>query len=828
MAAPALTIGLRLLARALRAGEMRVLLAALVVAVAATTAVGLFTDRMNGALERGAAELLAADLAVSSARPIDSRIEALTRGLGLASARTLDFRSMVAHADRIQLAEVKAVSAGYPLRGALTTAAAAFGTAEITRRIPAPGDAWPDSRLAALLGLQVGDAVELGRAVLRIDRILIGEPDRGADLLSIAPRLLVNLDAIPHSQLVVPGSRVRHRLLLAGSERQVNAARGALVATLDAEQRLEGIRDARPRIRTALERGSRFLGLATLVAVLLAAVAIALAAGRHVERQLDGVAILGCLGASRATLWRIQLVQLAALGAAGIGAGTVVGWLAQLGLARALADFAFATLPPAHWGAYLHGPLTAMLVLAGFALSPLARLRAVPPLRVIRRELGTPRGGSLVGYAAAVGAVAVLVLWQAGDPVLAAWVLGGTSATAAALVLAALGMLRALRPLRGRVGVAWRFGLANLHRRSAASVAQLVAFGLGILLLLLLTQVRGELLGRWRASLPANAPDHFLVNISPSDVGPLSAFLETRGMRAATLYPLIRARIETIDGDPVQPTTYGTARARDLARHTLNLSWSAALPPGNRVIAGHWDPTAAGTVSVERGYAEALGIELGTRLGVRVGARSLEVTVGSLREVRWDSFRPNFFVLATPGTLEDFAATYMTSVDVPGDGVDTLRELVARFPGVTVLDIDALLGKVREIIDHAARGIKYVLGFALLAGVVVLLAAVQTTVDARRRETAIVRTLGGDRRRLLYALVAEFATLGALAGLLGAGGASAIAAVLAARVFDLTYAPGIGVWSSGVAAGAIAVALTGVLATRGVLDQPPADTLRGL
>jgi len=821
-------LALRLTLRELRAGELRVLLAALTVASAAIAAVSLFTARMDRALERGASELLGADLVVSSQRPIDPAVEAAARAAGLATAATLTFRSVVLAGERMQLVEVKAVGPGYPLRGRLALAETPFGPARPVTAIPPPGTAWPDSRLAAAFDLAPGASLRLGRAELRVAALLAAEPDRGAELLSIGPRLMIRLADVPATGLVQPGSRVRYRLLLAGPPGKVAALRERLAGR--EELRLEGVGDARPGIRTALERGRRFLGLAAMVSVLLAAIAVALAAHRHAERHLDAAAVLRCLGASQRRVLALYLAGLGLLWLLAALAGSALGWLAQALLARLLAGFAFAALPAPPLAALAAGPLAALAVLVGFALAPIARLRSVPPGRVLRRELGPAPARAWSGPLAAVAVIAALVRWQSGDALLAGWVLAGTAAATALLVGCAFALVRALAPLRRRVGVAWRFGLANVARRQATSVVQITAFGLGLMLLLLLTVVRTELLAQWRASIPADAPNYFLINVLPGEVEALDRFLAERGLRSAGLYPLVRARLEAIDGRPVEPEGYRAERARNLARHEFNLSWSESLPADNRLLAGRWwGPADRGQarVSVERGFAEALGFGRGARLAFRVGAERLEVEVASIREVRWDSMRPNFFVLAAPGLLDALPATYITSLHVPDARVGVLRELVARFPSVTVLDLVALLGKVREIIDQAARAIEYVLAFTLLAGLTVLLAALQATLDERRRETAVIRTLGGDRRRLLQGLAAEFATLGAAAGAIAAGAASLAAALLARQVFDLAYSPGALVWVAGIGAGTLGVGAAGLLAARQVLDAPPRAVLEG-
>jgi len=729
----------------------------------------------------------------------------------------------------LQLVEAKAVAAGYPLRGRLQVAGAAYAQGAATGAIPRPGTVWPDSRLAALLGLARGDTVEVGAQAFTITRILTAEPDRGADLFSIAPRLLMNLADLPATRLVQPGSRVKHRLLIAAAPVRLAALRVDLGARLTPAQRLYGVSDARPRLRTALRRAARFLGLAGLVSVLLAGLALAIAARAHAARQFDAVAVLRCLGASQGTVLRLYALELAVLGLLASLVGGALGVGVQALLGAMIAGVVSAGLPGPAWINLIQGPVVAIAVLVGFAVPPLARLRTVPPARVLRRELGPPPAQAWRAYALA-GAVTIgLIVWQAGDLTLATWVLGAASIVAAGLFGAAFALIKMLGFVAGHAAIAWRYGLANISRHAATSVAHCVAIGLGLMLLLLLTVVRRDLVAQWQARIPASAPNYFLVNVQADEADALDALLTRRGVSSAGLYPMVRARLTAINGHPVHPDDYRQVRAQGLARHTFNLSWSTSLAPDNRLLAGRWwRPSDHGKplLSVERGLSEALGFGLGDTLRFAIAGRVLEARIASVRSVQWDSLRPNFFFLAAPGLLADYPATYMTAVHLADNRRALLGDLLKRFPSVTVLDVNALLGKLRQIMDHAARGVQYVLTLTLAAGLLVLLAAVQVTLHERRYETAVLRTLGAGRGRLLAGLVIEFATLGALAGLLAAPGASITAGLLAGRVLGIDYQPTPWLWFIAILGGAVCVAAAGVVGTRRVLDQPPIATLR--
>lgn len=821
----------RLLKREWRAGELRVLLAALVITVASITAVSLFTDRMERAMEMGANELLAADMLVLSSMPIDAELEQEAIRRGLATARMLSFRSVAVVGDRFQLAAVKAVNEGYPLRGALRVANAPFAEDRPATGVPAPGSVWVDARLVSLLGIDVGDELELGASHLRVSRILSYEPDRGGDLFSIAPRLLMNLADVPATALVQPGSRVRHRLLFAGSAETLEPFRGWLSGQLKTQERIQGVRDARPELRTALGRANQFLGLAALVSVLLAGIAIAVAARRHADRHLDAAALLRCMGASQATVMRVYTLEVLGLGVVGSAIGCVLGFGAQALIVQVLGSMILAELPAASWLPLLTGSATGLAVLAAFALPPILRLRKVSPARVLRRDLGPLPAATVGTYAVAVLLCVALIAWHAKDVRLAIYVIGAGTATVAALCLLAYGLIRFLNGLRQRVGTAWRFGLANITRRAGGSVMQMVAFGLGIMMLLLISLVRGDLLSEWRDQLPPDAPNYFLVNVQPGEMSAVKAMLAQRGLSSAAFYPMVRGRLVAINDKPVRPDDYTHARAKHLAAHDFNLSWSAEPGSDNRIVAGRWwSPAEHGEplLSVELGIGQALEFGVGDALTFQIGADSVTATVQSVRTVDWDSFRVNFFVVAPPGLLDGQPATYITSFHLPDNEHGLLIELLRRFPSITVIDVDALLSKVREIMNRADQGMRYVFLFTLLAGFTVLLAAIQSTLDERRHESAILRTLGASRGDVRRGLLAEFLTLGALAGGLAAFAATLLSAWLAASVFHFPYHGNPWVWLTGIVGGGLGIGLAGLIGTRMVLRHPPMESLRRL
>lgn len=820
---------LRLLRRDWRSGELSVLAAALVLTVAAITAVGFFTDRVEATLQRQGSELIAADLVLESARPLAETFVIRAQAQGLRTAQTLEFRSVV-QGERPQLVLMKAVDAAYPLRGQLRIRSALDAPDQAVAAGPPVGEVWVESRLLRLLNVSIGEHLNIGATRLRIGAILSAEPDQSRAFFNIAPRVLMNRADLDATGLIGPVSRVTQRLLIAGAVSEIDTYRAWASTQLNAALTLTVARDARPEFSAALERASRFLHLATLVTLLVAGAAIALASQRLVERQTDTVAVMRCLGAPRHLVLRVLIGRLVLFGLAASLLGCLVGWLGQAGLFAALDDWIGVELPSASPAPLLVGLATGLIALLGFAVPPLLQLAQVTPLRALRRDLGTPRLSAALTLSAAGAALALLILWQAHDLELGLKLLGGVLATLLALIGSVLLLVRLAGRLTGRVRGVWRLGLAALTRRSATAVLQISGFGIGILALLLLAVVRVDLLEAWRETVPEGAPNYFLTTIQPADVAPLQAFLSEAGIAAPPLYPMITARLTQIGDRAVEPSAYPNPRAARLASREFNLSYGAEPQADNRIVAGAWwseGAEAAPQFSVERGIAETLGMQLGETLTFSVAGRTVTGPITSLREVRWDSFNVNFFVVASPALLQQEAASYVTSLYLPAAREGVIAELNRRFPSVTTLDVEALIDQVRAVIERGVMAVEYVFLFTLAAGLLVMYAGLQASLEQRRREHGILRTLGAGRRTLLTSLAVEFTAVGVLAGLLASVFAEATGWLLATQLFELDFQLNPALWLVGVLGSGVVIGLAGTVATYPLLIHPPLRELRG-
>lgn len=832
----------RQLRRDFKAGDIRILFAALVLAVVAVTAVGFVTDRAERALAIEANRLLGGDAVVRGDAPIEGAIREASTAVGLESVDTVELDSMIrvgaGDTATLQLGDVRALGDGFPLRGSFRIGGA-DGIERDAEAVPEPGTAWMSRAGADTLGASVGDTVFLGDRSFRLTALVLQEPDASIDYFNVAPKVFLHLSDLEATGLIQPGSRIRYRLVIAGDANAVDGFATAARANLGRGQRVETIGDARPEVRSSLDRAGRFLGLAALVSVILAAVAVAMAARQHSARHLTSVAVMRCMGAQQRTLVGIHVGELLLLGLIACTLGVVIAFGLQWGIGRWLESLLALSIPAAGWMPALQGYGVGLVVLMAFGAPPVLALRRVPALRVLRRDLGGFEPSAwLVGLAGFAG-LAALVWWKAGSATLGGAMLAGIAATFAVLALLAWGLILLVRALRTRLRGSLRYGLANVSRRAGTSVAQVTALGLGLMALLLLTFVRTDLLDRWQLAIGQDAPNRFIVNVQPEQLDPVRAFIAEQGVDAPVLFPMVRARLVERNGAPVRGADYAgrsgdegqDLQAQRRAEREFNLSMQTDLRDDNQVTAGtFWGDRAPARpeISVEENFAKDLGWQLGDRIAFDIAGQRFEAPITSFRSIEWESFRPNFFVVASPGALDAFPASHITAVRVPPEATRFTADLVQRFPNLSVVDIDAVLTQVRSTADQVSTVVQVVFWFSLAAGVLVLLAAVSASQDERLLEGGVMRVLGGRRAQLRLAQASEFAAIGLLAGLVAAIAASVLAGVVAVQVFDLPWRPN---WALAAAGGGIGVLMTllaGLWATRRVLDAPPSVTLRAL
>lgn len=772
--------------RDLRERDVRVVILALVVAVATVATIGLFASLLQRTLVTSASAFLAADrqLEAENGRPIPEAWWREAEARQLETARMVEFSTMVFGNDRFQLVSVKAVDDGYPLRGEVEIQPLPDDARTLVSHGPARGEVWLNPRLLRLLALDIGDTVEVGNLTLTVTGLLIREPDGGFSMAALAPRIMMHADDVAATGVVREGSRVQFVGLFAGEDAALEGFYRWLEPRLEPAHEWKSIKDGQALSRS-LERAERFLNLGGSLAVLLAAVAVAVASREYALGQRDTVALLKTLGLTGARITTLYLRKLLIWGAVGCLAGIAIAlplvallaWLLASVLERPV-DF----VVDAH--ALVPALLTALVALFAFAYPPIRRLRSVAAMRVLRSDPGEASWHASGDILIAGLAVFGLVWFYAGEPMMVAGLLGGVLVLLAVLALVAWGMVWALRKVAGGAS-AWRLALVALYRHRQSTLSQISVFAMTIMLATTLVLVRSSLLDDWQGQLPEQAPNHFLINIAPDDVAQVAAFWQQRGYPLESLYPMVRGRLTQLNGQPVKEAVSKDTRINALNRE-LNLTWMAEMPEDNRLVAGRWfDPGAARGVSVEADLAEKLGLKLGDRLGFTIGADTLTEVVTSIRTVQWDSMKPNFYMAFPPGSdLSTMPATWITSFYLPAADKEQLNEFATRFPTVSVLEVDHIIARIRAIVGQVTQAIEAILALILAAALVVMAAVVSATLRDRQREGALLRTLGGEQRLLVRSTMLEFAVLGLIAGVLGVVAAEFAVWGLQQKLFD--------------------------------------------
>lgn len=847
--------------RDFRAGELRLLAVAVMLAVAALTAVGFFADRLSNGLQRDARQLLGGDAVVGSDKPAPPELAAKAAELGLRTSTSASFPSMARASDeqggQSRLVSVKAVSASYPLRGRLQLADAPGGPTQTVAAAPAPGRTWVDAGLLDALGLKVGDALLLGDARLRIDKVIVVEPDRGAGFSTFSPRVMIAEADLPATGLIQPASRVGYRLAVAAREGAPIAQGDAAVRefTAWAEQRIQaaplrGVRvesldSGRPDMQRTLGRAEKFLNLVALLAALLSAVAVGIAARDFASRHLDDCAMLRVLGQSQRRIAGAYTLEFGLVGLLASLAGVLLGLLVHNVFVWLLAGLVDAQLPPPSPWPALFGLGVGMTLLMGFGLPPVLQLARVPPLRVIRRDVGGIKASSLGVLLAGTGGFVALLMAVSSDLTLGLISVGGflgaialfalLSWVAVTLLKRSVPDARAPRwwPFGGAIAPRWLvLATRQIAARPAFAVLQVSALSVGLLALVLLVLLRTDLIGSWRQATPPDAPNRFVINLQPEQAQPFRERLAEAGVANYDWYPMIRGRLVAINGTAVKSDDFAGERAARLVEREFNLTHTAELPPKNPVVAGRWTPDEPDALSVEEGLARELGLKLGDRLAFDMAGVVVEGRITSLRKVDWGSMRVNFFVIFPQAQMgEGVPVSYISAFRAPPPpavaGQPSFDNRLARdFPNITTIDVSASVAQVQRVLDQVIRAVEFLFGFTLLAGLVVLFAAITATREARSREFAVMRAMGASGRLLAQVQRAELLGVGALAGFLASVAAMVVGWLLARYAFEFSWNPSPWVPLAGAAAGAVLALGAGWWGLREVLRRPVLDTLR--
>ena len=830
-----IALGLRSLWRDLRSGELRLLIVAVTLAVAALTAVGFFADRLKGGLQRDARQLLGGDAVVSSDKPTPEAFVARARALGLQTSTTAGFPTMGRATDAkggaSKLVALKVVQAGYPLRGNLSVASVPDAPGKATRDVPAKGEVWVDAPLLDALGLAMGDELLLGDSSFKVGRIVVNEPDRGGGFMNFAPRVMLNQADLAATHLVQPASRVTYRFAIAGEEPAVKQF--AQWATQQVEKpevrgvRVESLESGRPEMRQTMDRAEKFLNLVALLAAMLSAVAVALAARGFAANHLDDCAMFRVLGLSQRTIALSYTLEFALIGIAASALGVAIGFGVHYAFVVLLAGLVDATLPAASFWPVAFGLGMGLTLLFAFGLPPVLQLAQVPPLRVIRRDVGNLKPASLAVLGIGVAGFAALLLAASSDVMLGLIAVGGFAG--AVLVFAALSWL-AVKLLRRSVNEStaprWLvLATRQISARPAYAVVQVSALAVGLLALVLLVLLRTDLISSWRKATPPDAPTRFVINVMPEQGDAFQQSLRDAGVKSYDWFPMIRGRLVAVNGKSVTPDDYADDRAKRMIDREFNLSNSATRPQHNQVIAGRWTDEEAGAISIEESIATTLNLKLGDTVRFDIGGMPVDSKITSLRKVDWGSMRANFYAMYPVARLTDVPVTYMTAFRAPATkGFD--NALVRSFPNITSVDVSATLTQIQHVLDQVIRAVEFLFGFTLLAGLVVLFAAITATREERAREFAIMRAVGAQGKLLRQVQRAELAGVGLLAGLLASIVATVVGWALAKFVFGFEWTASPLVPLLGALTGAALAMAAGWWGLRDVLRRPVVETLR--
>ena len=830
--------------RDLRAGELRLLIVAVTLAVASLTAVGFFADRLKGGLERDARQLLGGDVIINSDQPAPAEFLQKALALGLRTSQQLSFPTMARARDEdggaSKLVAFKSVSAGYPLRGNLSVAEGPGLNAALTREIPAPGTVWVEAALLDALGLEMGQPLLLGDASLRVSKIIVSEPDRGGGFISFSPRVMLNQADVAATGLIQPSSRSTYRLAVAGEDRAVKAYIAWTTQVLDKNDvrglRIESLDSGRPEMRQTLDRAEKFLNLVSLLAALLSAVAVAIVSRGFAAKHLDDCAMLRVLGQPQRTIALAYSFEFVLVGLFASALGVALGFAVHNVFVLLLAGLVEAALPAATLWPVAFGMGMGLTLLLAFGLPPVLQLAQVPPLRVIRRDVGKLKPASMAVLLVGVLGFAILLLAASSDIKLGLIAVGGF---AGAVLLFALASYGALRLLRASVNEAtaprWLvLATRQLAARPAFAVVQVSALAVGLLALVLLVLLRTDLISSWRQATPPDAPNRFVINVQPEQSEAFQQALRQAGVSRFDWFPMIRGRLVAVNGQPVKPEDYADARAQRLVDREFNLSNAAALPAHNKVLAGRWTPEEKNALSIEQGLADTLGLKLGDTLRFDIGGVLSEARITSMRKVDWTSMRVNFFVIYPVSELADVPLSYISAFRAPlpapaaaGQRKPSFdNDLVRAFPNITNIDTSSTLIQVQRVLDQVIRAIEFLFGFTLAAGLVVLFAAVTATREERAREFAIMRAVGARSSLLRQVQRAELAGVGLLAGFLASAVAIAVGWALARYVFNFAWTASWLVLVLGSLAGAVLALAAGWWGLRSVLNTPVVQTLR--
>ena len=812
-----------------RSGEVLVMIAAISMAVASLSAVGFLTDRISLSIEKQASELLAADLRISSTEPIPEEWIDLAKERKLDLASSQSFPSVVYSQDGNALARIKAVSSMYPLRGTVRISDNDISDEYEVKKIPSPSEVWVDQAILYRLNAEIGDEISIGNSDFKITAILRYRPDQSIGFVSLSPTVLMNISSIPGTGLITQGSRVNYSMLVAGENDEVQTFSKLMSVKVNDSARISNPSDSSERTNQTINRSKQFLSLTVIISVLLSGIAISMSARRFAKKRMDMIALMKSFGAKRRFILQTIIIQLTMIGLTGVILGSIMGFIVENLVANLIADLFMSELPNPTFQTLFIGLLAAFILLPGFAFSSLLQLSNTSAIKVLRKNAIPAPPSELFIAGGALLSLSILLYYFVRDIELLAVIILGMLIISLLLFFIGQILAQILGSLRGGFGASWRYGLANVSRRGRDSAIQIVAFGLSLTALLLLSLIRTDLLTDWQKALGENTPNYFLINIQSYQAEGIREILKKSDGVNPEFVPLVRARMTEINGQSVQDRSYPDERGNWLANREANLSWAKTVNSKNKVTDGSWwssDYKGPPLVSIERSAAEDMGVAVGDNLTFLIAGENITAEISSIREVDWNSFSPNFFLVFSPNSLDAFPSSFISSMYLDKSENQILKELQINYPTVSVVDLDPILQQVRQVITKVSIAVQAVFIFTLIAGITVLFSAVHSTIDERKFESALLRAVGMKTRNVIISLLSEFSAIGLSAGILAASGASILAWQIASRFFEISYIFNLSLWLAGIVCGVVLVSLFGYIASRDAIKSPPVNVLR--
>ena len=812
-----------------RSGEVLVMIAAISMAVASLSAVGFLTDRISLSIEKQASELLAADLRISSPEPIPEEWIDLAKERKLDLASSQSFPSVVYSQEGNALARIKAVSSMYPLRGTVRISDNDISDEYEVKKIPSPSEVWVDQAILYRLNAEIGDEISIGNSDFKITAILRYRPDQSIGFASLSPTVLMNISSIPGTGLITEGSRVNYSMLIAGENNEVQTFSELMSVKVNDSARISNPSDSSERTNQTINRSKQFLSLTVIISVLLSGIAISMSARRFAKKRMDMIALMKSFGAKRRFILQTIIIQLTMIGLTGVILGSIMGFIVENLVANLIADLFMSELPNPTFQTLFIGLLAAFILLPGFAFSSLLQLSNTSAIKVLRKNAIPAPPSELFIAGGALLSLSILLYYFVRDIELLAVIILGMLIISLLLFFIGQILAQILGSLRGGFGASWRYGLANVSRRGRDSAIQIVAFGLSLTALLLLSLIRTDLLTDWQKALGENTPNYFLINIQSYQTEGIREILKSSDGVLPEFVPLVRARMTEINGQSVQDRSYPDERGNWLANREANLSWSKTVNSKNKVTDGSWwsaDYKGPPLVSIERSAAEDMGVAVGDNLTFLIAGENITAEISSIREVDWNSFSPNFFLVFSPNSLDTFPSSFISSMYLDKSENQILKELQINYPTVSVVDLDPILQQVRQVITKVSIAVQAVFIFTLIAGITVLFSAVHSTIDERKFESALLRAVGMKTRNVIISLLSEFSAIGLSAGILAASGASILAWQIASRFFEISYIFNLSLWLAGIVCGVVLVSLFGYIASRDAIKSPPVNVLR--